>query len=148
MLLRLAHAQSAEGATQSSPDREVGVRPVKDAEPRRWRHIYKSCRSLRNVSFVQNRFCPPLLPGLSSNPSMSSQLYRKAGELSSLHQPFALATVVRVEGSSSAKRGSKALIDEHGKIILGWVGGGCAESANAFSLRSLHSSPWTCKTRF
>ena len=60
---------------------------------------------------------------------MSSQLYRKAGELSSLHLPFALATVVRVEGSSSAKRGSKALIDEHGKIILGWVGGGCAESA-------------------
>jgi xanthine dehydrogenase accessory factor len=60
---------------------------------------------------------------------MSSELYRKAGELSSQHQPFALATVVRVEGSSSAKRGSKALIDQHGKIILGWVGGGCAESA-------------------
>ncbi len=60
---------------------------------------------------------------------MSAELYRKAGELSSQHQPFALATVVRVEGSSSAKRGSKALIDQNGKIILGWVGGGCAESA-------------------
>jgi len=60
---------------------------------------------------------------------MSSELYRRAGELSAQHQPFALATVVRVEGSSSAKRGSKALIDKHGKIILGWVGGGCAESA-------------------
>jgi xanthine dehydrogenase accessory factor len=60
---------------------------------------------------------------------MSAELYRKAGELSSQHQPFALATVVRVEGSSSAKRGSKALIDQKGKIILGWVGGGCAESA-------------------
>src|SRR5450432_2946402 len=61
--------------------------------------------------------------------TMSSELYRRAGELSAQHQPFALATVVRVEGSSSAKRGSKALIDKHGKIILGWVGGGCAESA-------------------
>jgi xanthine dehydrogenase accessory factor len=60
---------------------------------------------------------------------MSAELYRKAGELASQHQPFALATVVRVEGSSSAKRGSKALIDQKGKIILGWVGGGCAESA-------------------
>jgi xanthine dehydrogenase accessory factor len=60
---------------------------------------------------------------------MSSELYRRAGELASSRQPFALATVVRVEGSSSAKRGSKALINEHGKIILGWVGGGCAESA-------------------
>src|SRR5450432_314578 len=61
--------------------------------------------------------------------TMSSELYRRAGELSAQHQPIALATVVRVEGSSSAKRGSKALIDKHGKIILGWVGGGCAESA-------------------
>ncbi len=60
---------------------------------------------------------------------MSSELYRRAGELALSRKPFALATVVRVEGSSSAKRGSKALIDEHGKIILGWVGGGCAESA-------------------
>jgi xanthine dehydrogenase accessory factor len=36
---------------------------------------------------------------------------------------------VRVQGSSSAKLGSKALISEDGKILLGWVGGGCAESA-------------------
>jgi xanthine dehydrogenase accessory factor len=39
-----------------------------------------------------------------------------------------MATIVRVEGSSSAKRGSKAIIDARGKIVLGWVGGGCAES--------------------
>jgi xanthine dehydrogenase accessory factor len=36
--------------------------------------------------------------------------------------------VVRVQGSSSAQRGSKALIDSQGNIIMGWVGGGCAES--------------------
>ncbi len=55
--------------------------------------------------------------------------YSKAAEFASLRQPFATATVVRVEGSSSARRGSKALIDSQGKIVMGWVGGGCAESA-------------------
>jgi xanthine dehydrogenase accessory factor len=40
-----------------------------------------------------------------------------------------VATVVRVQGSSSARRGSKALIGDDGRIIMGWVGGGCAESA-------------------
>src|ERR1700722_8115095 len=60
---------------------------------------------------------------------MFSNLYSKAAELASQGQPFAIATVVRVEGSSSARRGSKALIDAMGKMLLGWVGGGCAESA-------------------
>ena len=60
---------------------------------------------------------------------MSLDLYSKAGQLAGKHQPFAVATVVRVQGSSSAKPGSKAIIDEQGKILMGWVGGGCAESA-------------------
>jgi xanthine dehydrogenase accessory factor len=60
---------------------------------------------------------------------MFKDLYTKAAELASQGQPFAIATVVRVEGSSSAKRGSKAIIDSLGKLLLGWVGGGCAESA-------------------
>jgi xanthine dehydrogenase accessory factor len=60
---------------------------------------------------------------------MFSDLYTKAAELASQGQPFAIATVVRVEGSSSARRGSKAIIDQFGKLVLGWVGGGCAESA-------------------
>ncbi|MBZ5521878.1 MAG: XdhC family protein [Acidobacteriia bacterium] len=60
---------------------------------------------------------------------MFPDLYSKAAELTSLRRPFAIATVVRVEGSSSARRGSKALISDEGKIIMGWVGGGCAESA-------------------
>ncbi|HEY6308322.1 MAG TPA: XdhC family protein [Candidatus Angelobacter sp.] len=55
--------------------------------------------------------------------------HAKAGELSSQRRIFAIATVVRVQGSSSAKLGSKALIDDHGKMVMGWVGGGCAESA-------------------
>ena len=43
-------------------------------------------------------------------------------------RPFAVATVIRVVGSASAKPGSKALIDEKGRNVHGWVGGGCAES--------------------
>jgi xanthine dehydrogenase accessory factor len=56
-------------------------------------------------------------------------LYTKAAELASQRESFAIATVVRVEGSASARRGSKALIDTRGKLVMGWVGGGCAESA-------------------
>ncbi len=43
--------------------------------------------------------------------------------------PFAVATVVETEGSASAKAASKAVIDHEGKIVAGWVGGGCAESS-------------------
>lgn len=60
---------------------------------------------------------------------MSSELYSKAAELASQGEPFAIATVVRVEGSSSARDGSKAIFDLRGKLLVGWVGGGCAESA-------------------
>ena len=60
---------------------------------------------------------------------MSSDLYAKAAELTAQGKTFAVATVVRVEGSSSARRGSKAIIDAQGKLVFGWVGGGCAESA-------------------
>ena len=42
--------------------------------------------------------------------------------------PYAVATVIDVVGSTSAKTGSKALIDQHGCVVTGWVGGGCAES--------------------
>ena len=60
---------------------------------------------------------------------MFSDLYNKAAELTSQGQPFAIATVVGVVGSSSARPGSKAIIDPSGKLLVGWVGGGCAESA-------------------
>ena len=60
---------------------------------------------------------------------MFTELYAKAAELAAQKKLFAVATVVRVEGSSSAARGSKAIIDAEGKLLLGWIGGGCAESA-------------------
>jgi xanthine dehydrogenase accessory factor len=60
---------------------------------------------------------------------MSTELYRKAGDLAAQGVPFAVATVVRVEGSTSAKPGAQALIDAEGRVLAGWVGGGCAETA-------------------
>ena len=64
--------------------------------------------------------------------------FSTAAELSARRKPFAVATVVRVEGSSSARLGSKALIDDQGRILVGWVGGGCAESAvRGEALRSI-----------
>ena len=60
---------------------------------------------------------------------MYSELYSKMAEMTAAGQSFAFATVVRVSGSSSAKQGSKAIIDSQGKIAGGWIGGGCAESA-------------------
>ena len=60
---------------------------------------------------------------------MSIDLLKTVTELTAAGRPFAVATVVRVEGSSSARSGSKAIIDEEGKIVSGWIGGGCAESA-------------------
>ncbi len=60
---------------------------------------------------------------------MSTDVYAKVAELAAQRKPFAVATVIRVGGSSSAKPGSKAIIDARGKIVMGWIGGGCAESA-------------------
>ncbi len=50
-------------------------------------------------------------------------------ELRTSRRPFAVATVVETRGSVSAKTSSKAVIDEQGRVVAGWVGGGCAESA-------------------
>ena len=59
---------------------------------------------------------------------MSKEFFEKLVELSRKEEPFAIATVVHIEGSSSAKPGSKAIIDVKEKLLFGWVGGGCAES--------------------
>lgn len=55
--------------------------------------------------------------------------FLKLLDLTGTRQPFAVATVIQIEGSASAKPGSKAIIDSKGKLLLGWVGGGCAEGA-------------------
>ncbi len=77
----------------------------------------------------------------------------KLGALLASRRPFAIATVVRVRGSASARPGSKALVDEHGRNVFGWVGGGCAESlVREEALAALEdgaraSSPRTWTTR-
>jgi xanthine dehydrogenase accessory factor len=48
-------------------------------------------------------------------------------------QPFALATVIETEGSTSAGIGAKAIFDSKGGVVAGWVGGGCAESTVAYA---------------
>ncbi len=50
-------------------------------------------------------------------------------EMRSRQEPFAVATVVETQGSVSAKTAAKAVVDKDGRVVAGWVGGGCAESA-------------------
>lgn len=47
--------------------------------------------------------------------------------LAGLGEPFAMATVVRTEGSTLAKRGFKLLVAHDGTIVAGTFGGGCPE---------------------
>lgn len=49
-------------------------------------------------------------------------------QLRASRRSFVVATVVETRGSVSARTSSKAVIDEHGAVVAGWVGGGCAES--------------------
>ena len=42
---------------------------------------------------------------------------------------FAIATVVKTVSVTAAKPGAKAIIDQNGQIIDGWIGGGCARHA-------------------
>lgn len=57
-----------------------------------------------------------------------NDFFEAVSSLRSSGRPFAIATVIAVRGSASAKPGSKALIDHTGRNVWGWVGGGCAES--------------------
>lgn len=57
---------------------------------------------------------------------MNQDVLDKAYRLTRAGEPFAIATVVRVEKPISAKSGDKAIIKEDGSLD-GWVGGGCAQ---------------------
>ena len=60
---------------------------------------------------------------------MDDELLGLISSLNAERAAYAVATVVETEGSASAKPSSKALIDAEGRLLTGWVGGGCAESA-------------------
>ena len=60
---------------------------------------------------------------------MANEIFDVIQTLRHAGKPFAVATVVETRGSVSAKTSSKAVIDSEGRIVAGWVGGGCAESS-------------------
>lgn len=60
---------------------------------------------------------------------MAREIFDVIRELRISGRPFAIATVVETTGSVSAKTSSKAVVDEHGRVVAGWVGGGCAEAS-------------------
>ena len=60
---------------------------------------------------------------------MSNEYFEKLAELNAAEVPFAVATVIKITGSVSAKTGAKSIIDANGATLFGWVGGGCAEEA-------------------
>jgi len=60
---------------------------------------------------------------------MAKEIFDVIQDMRAAEQAFAIATVVETLGSVSAKTSSKAVIDQSGQVVAGWVGGGCAESA-------------------
>jgi len=50
-------------------------------------------------------------------------------EMKSRGQAFVVATVVKTVSVTAAKPGAKAIVNENGEIVDGWIGGGCAKSA-------------------
>ncbi len=60
---------------------------------------------------------------------MTDEFFQKLTELNAAEMPFAVATVIKITGSVSAKPGAKSIINDKGETQFGWVGGGCAEEA-------------------
>jgi xanthine dehydrogenase accessory factor len=70
---------------------------------------------------------------------MSPALSRRAQELAERGEPFATATVVRVQRPTSAKPGNVALVLADG-TIEGFVGGDCAEqSVREYALKAIEN---------
>lgn len=59
---------------------------------------------------------------------MAKEIFDVVIDLRARREPFAVATVIETAGSASAKTGAKAVIGHDGRVVAGWVGGGCAES--------------------
>lgn len=56
-------------------------------------------------------------------------LKEKVNDLHLRGEAFAIATVVRTLSVTAAKAGAKALFDQKGAVVEGWIGGGCALAA-------------------
>jgi xanthine dehydrogenase accessory factor len=65
----------------------------------------------------------------------NTEFARIMSSLVNRREPFALATVVKTEGSSLGKPGFKVMISKEGEILYGSLGGVCPESALAATAR-------------
>jgi xanthine dehydrogenase accessory factor len=70
---------------------------------------------------------PPAAVGQHS--MKNTEFARLMDSLTSRREPFALATVVKTEGSTIGKPGFKVMISKDGGILYGSLGGVCPESA-------------------
>lgn len=66
---------------------------------------------------------------MTSAEILSQDLAEAAQKLRDENQPFAFATIVRTVGATAAPPGAKALLSAEGKILHGWLGGGCIRGA-------------------
>lgn len=72
---------------------------------------------------------PHGVAGPSTEGTMKSiEFYQALRDLAERCEPFATATVIRTEGSTSAKPGATLVIGSDGRSVIGWAGGGCAEA--------------------
>lgn len=69
---------------------------------------------------------------------LHKDLFKSIAELKATNTPFAIATVIGVEGSSSGKLGDKAIYDQAGNRLLGWIGGACVENRVAATARETY----------
>ena len=60
--------------------------------------------------------------------SRYKDLFKIINQLEKDEIPYAIASVYEVHGSSSGKVGDKAIFDEQGNRITGYIGGGCIEN--------------------
>lgn len=65
---------------------------------------------------------------------MDREILKNLEQLSLERKVYALASVIEVIGSSSAPIGSRAIFDAEGRLLAGWVGGGCAQSMIAHTV--------------
>lgn len=56
-----------------------------------------------------------------------AQYVRTLSELAARREPFAVAAVVKTEGSTLGKPGFKTVISKEGEIVYGTLGGGCPD---------------------
>jgi xanthine dehydrogenase accessory factor len=65
---------------------------------------------------------------------------RLTDELAAKGEPFAVATVVKTEGSSLGKPGFKVVISGDGEVLYGTLGGACPESAIVHTAKKVLST--------